>query len=352
MRSRAALLPHPADPFLLNYWLHFFNEKWQDEIDRLYIYINSPIEKEVIDYMMHICRCNKKIEILYSNLQMEHGAVLDSLLNSCREEYVMLIEDDGFIFKKGVVDAYFSLLESGQYDIVGSARGSCSMEIWQAAKDKYNLDYSGMGDVGPNFWPCYFFSKRQTLLDTDRNFGAKHWPKGTKIEELGFAVQNEGCYGDTFVNTSIQLRAKFPTHRIHMIPQYHGSPDDIKHYDQKYNLFDGRAFWTHVGSLSSGTHGVLQDEFGRSLARRKLDPPGKVRLPGRPTTEQEKEEWERRLTFWKMFHEHYLNGNYFDDNIEEFAIAYGVAIKRIIEQFGLSESHIKIRQQIYRTIGL
>ena len=41
MRSRGALLPYPGDPYLLNYWLKFYDDIWGKEVDKLYIYLNS-----------------------------------------------------------------------------------------------------------------------------------------------------------------------------------------------------------------------------------------------------------------------------------------------------------------------
>src|SRR3990167_7164309 len=49
--SRAAILPYPGDPSLLNYWLMFFDKFWGDEVDHLYIVFNSPIEKPVREYI-------------------------------------------------------------------------------------------------------------------------------------------------------------------------------------------------------------------------------------------------------------------------------------------------------------
>ena len=48
--SRAVLLPTPCDPFLIKYWLENFSRYYEDNIDKLYVHLNSPIEKEVIDY--------------------------------------------------------------------------------------------------------------------------------------------------------------------------------------------------------------------------------------------------------------------------------------------------------------
>lgn len=344
MTSRAAILPYPGDPFLLRYWLKLFNTVWGNEVDTLYIYLNSPIEAPVVDYIRSLCASNPKINLQYNNIQIEHGDAINRTLDIVKEEYVMLVEDDGFIFKPGIVDSCFKCLESGVYDIVGSKRGSCAMEILTAAQRKWGLSYEGEGDQGCNFWPCYFFSKKQTLIDTDRNFAARAWRKGEVIPGLDYQIMDEVSCGDTFVNTSLQLRSKYSPERILCVPQYHGSPEDLQHAAQGRYLFDGMAKWTHVGSLSSGVGGILQDGHGRALARRLIDEDKgeNTPLPNYCNSEGEKHEWERRVQWWLTFVQAAES-----DKISEFRILYDQAVNRLIEQYGLSRDNIRNRQKVY-----
>lgn len=351
--SRAALLPHPADPFMLKYWLKFYNDVWKDEVDKLYVLVNSPIEPEVAAYMKSMLMAQDKCDWAFLPNQIEHGHAIDYLLDMCQEDYVMLIEDDGFIFKKGYVSRHFRDVESGDYDLIGSPRGSCSQEISDKAKEIWDLDYSGYGDVGCNFWPNFLFTKKEYLLATDRNFCAKFWKQGETIKPLHHVVSTpDGVAGDTLVSTSLQLRAMLEKARILTIPQYHGSPDDLRDYERMMNLWDGKSYWTHVGSLSSGTHGVLIDDEGRSLARRKIDPPkDNKKIPSHCNSESEKKEWERRVQWWLTFLEYYEQTE-ITDPISEFKQEYRKAIHRIITQYSLSEVSIRSRQMIYKKLGL
>ena len=348
-RSRAALLPYPADPFLLNYWLHFYDTVWGDEIDHLYIHINSPIEKPVIDYIKAMCDARPNITYKYTDHQIEHGDAIDEMLDMIKETDVMLIEDDGFIFKKGMVDQCFRMLESGNYDIVGSKRGSCAFEILKAAERKWGVAYTGEGDQGCNFWPNYFFSSVELLKSTDRNFKAKGWVDGETIKGLDMVVDIPVMYGDTFVNTSLQLRGMVPIHRIGIVPQYHGHPSDLQHASEGKYLFDGFAPWTHIGSLSSGVGGILKDDHNRALARRLIDPPEEATKLNTDwvTTDQEREEWERRAQWWLTFWE-----KRDPDQIPEFAELYYKAVMQLIDQFKLRIKQIRFRQEAYRLLGL
>lgn len=359
--SRAAILPFPGDPFLLYYWLSLFDKYWKNEISTLYIYLNSPIEEGVVRYIKEICMRYPQVNLQYNPTQIDHGEAINRSLDIVQEEYIMLVEDDGFVFKSGQVDVCFSYLESGHYDIVGSKRGSCHTEILKRARAIWGLDYDGLGDQGPNFWPNFFFIKKELLLKTDRNFCGKAWKKGDVIPALAgpdgnYHVQNDIVYSDTFVNTSLQLRSMVPQKRILCLPQYHGHPDDIEHYEKRtpYTLFDGRASWCHIGSLSSGVGGLLTDRVGRQLTRRLLDPPKtNDTLPKYCNTDFERREFERRVQWWQKFAIFWNeNGTEKYDYIADFWFLYTEAIDRIICQYGLNRKNIARRQEIYATLGL
>lgn len=355
-RSRAAILPFPGDPYLLHYWLGLYARFWSEEIDHLYIYLNSPIESAMVEYIkqtIDYLNPSGKIIFIYDPVQMEHGAVINKALDLVLEDYIMLIEDDGFIFKPGIVDWCFEKLESGQYDIVGSKRGSCAMEILTRAQQLWGLSYEGEGDHGPNFWPCYFFTRKETLLRTDRNFGARAWKRGETIASLdNYTVQGDVIAGDTFVDASLQLRAMIPKERILCIPQYHGHPDDLDHFatHYKYSMFGGEASWCHIGSLSSGVGGLLRDEVDRPLTRRLIDPPGNpTRLPKQGfESDFEKREGERRAQWWVTFWNHAES----TPETNEFYELYGHATDRIIQQFNFSRENIRRRIEAYATLGL
>lgn len=344
--SRAVFLPFPGDPFLLNYWLNLFDNVWGSEVDILYIYMNSPIEMDVVEYCRKRAQASPhNVVFMWHNEQKEHGWVLNEILEQCKETHILLCEDDGFIFRPGVVDRAFKMLESGNFDIVGSKRGSCSQEILDKAKQRFGLSYEGLGDQGCNFWPCFFFTSRRLLLQTDRNFGARAWKRGELVQPLDYITDVEIVVGDTFVNTSLQLHAMVPEDRILYLPQYHGHPDDMMHYQQHTGIFDCNAGWCHIGSLSTGVGGILMDDEGRPLTRRLIDPPNpdKGKFLNRPTTDFEKREYERRVQWWLRFWQKRQFGE-----IEGFADLYVQAINRIIAGFDLSSFAIEERQRIYR----
>ena len=346
--SRAVILPFPGDPFLLNYWLKLYDNIWGKEVDKLYVYLNSSIEKEVVDYIYDRAKRSKDVVVLYEPKMADHGESINKTLDKVKEEYLALIEDDALIFKQGMVDMCFSLLEGGKYDIVGSRRGSCALEIIEAAEKKWNIPETGYGDNGPNFWPCFFFTKTAILKQTTRHFGARAWKQGENITPLSYVVAVPVVYGDTFVNTSLELRAMIPEERIYYVPQYHLHPDDWRNFENSKTVFDGQAPWLHIGSLSSGVSGVLRDDFNRPLAYRTTrEPEEAFKLENWANTEMEKREWERRLCFWLLAWDNREEGK-----ITEFADAYRHAIDLVIWQYKLSIKNILKMQSMYKSLGI
>lgn len=353
MTSRAVILPFPGDPFLLNYWLSLFDKYWGEEIDKLYIYFNSTIEQGMVDYIQSLCASRPTIQLIYNPVQIEHGDAINKTLDLVTEDYVMLIEDDAFIFRSGMIDWCFTQVEEGGYDIVGSKRNSCSTEILKKAKQVFGIPYDGEGDQGPNFWPSFFFCKKDLLLKTNRYFGAKAWKKGEVIEVLdNHVVEDDVIASDTFVWASLQLHALVPERKILYVPQYHGHPDDLDHFITHYrhSMFGGEAPWCHIGSLSSGVGGLLRDGNNRPLARRTVDQPEPktVMPPQWCQSDFEKREFERRVQWWLTFYE-YAKPN---EQIAEFYDLYGKACQQIIQQYKLDAHVIRQRQKIYKTLGL
>jgi len=239
MSRRVVLLPTMNQTHVNGMWLQLY-ERWQNEVDKLYVHVNDKSHGVALRYMI------KKWVRPTDNL--------------------LLIENDGIVFKPGIVDKYFTMIEKGEAQLIGSPRMSCHPEIAEAAKKVWSLDYEGLGDKGPNFWPNMFFINAKHLFDTDMHFEAKGWSDGEHIKELNHTIKGEPQMGDTLVWTSIQLRHKGL--KIHEIPQYHASPYDIENSENKEGIFDGKCPYFHFGSLT-GDFTVPQDDItSRELERR------------------------------------------------------------------------------------
>lgn len=269
--SRCVLLPTPADPVFMELWVRQYEKCIADHIDSLYVYANSETEKYDFSHV------SKLKEIITADELVGHGEALKALVDISSEDIILLLEDDCFVFDRNYIDRIFRGVEKGEYDCAGSPRMSCAVEVRDVAEKRFNLDYTGLGDKGPAFWPNGFFIKRSDLLKTDLNFGAVRYSKGEYVKHLDHTFE-EDADSDTMVHLSLQVRSLGI--RINEIPQYHGSLDELENYKYRKGIWDGYAPWTHTGSSSSIVSTL------------------RTKIYHYPTSPQEFKELERRIAWW------------------------------------------------------
>lgn len=321
--TRSALLCSSGDPFVQCLFLKTFKKYWYDEVDKLYVVYNADIEKRVAEFVQQRFT-DPKIDFTYVNYCMQFGTPLTMLAKKSQEDTVILMEDDGYIFRKGFLDNYFKLIESGEYDIVGSPRFSCSNGIAEATKAKYNLNYEGIRDVGPNFWPNFFLVRRGALMKTDLDFAARAWKKGETIPGLNYVCkEDEG--GDTFIWMSIQLRAQGL--KIKDVLQCHASPDEIEQKEAgTFKWAVPEEFgWIHAGSLSAGWNAFLRGQY-----------------PLIPQMDYSLQELETRVAFWTIA----SDLEPFKE-IENYKDGYVEGIAKFVEHFNMNMGRIKKKIAIY-----
>lgn len=323
--TKAAFTSAYGDPLILLLVIKLFQERWYDEVDKYYVNVNNHASapKEVMGELLSRLAQEPKVTLIYHPRGIGNGPPLTEMLQVCKEDLIMLVEDDGFIFELGHVSRCFQKIESDLADAVGSPRGSCGKEVWDAAQKKYNLDYSGYGDVGPNYWPNFFFVKRKDLLRTDLDFGSHTWQAGEYSKELDHTFK-EINHGDTFVWACIQLR--YLGLRFHSIPQYHASPTEPEDKMLRVmNWKDGTPYWIHGGSLSSGFGGYLSGQV----------PPLK--------TDMEKREIESRCAFWTIASD-------VVEGFSDFKKQYKAGISNLIQKAGLEYARVQEKVNLYRSL--
>jgi hypothetical protein len=323
--TRAALVSAGGDPFLTMMIVKLFKKYWYDEVDKMYICFNTEMPRDFVPELFSKLIPDPKISIIYHPYTLGYGEPIRQLVNASREELIMLLEDDGFIYTPGIVDNIFKGIEQDEYDLAGSPRKSCSQEIWDRSKEVYNLNYEGYGDKGPNFWPNFFFCKREDLLETDQNFGSIGFEPGEWCKELSYTFKEKQA-GDTFVWTSMQLRAMGL--RIREIPQHKASPYEVRDRDERTgNWLEGRKPpYLHAGSLSSGYswNGFI---LGRQPVGDEIN---------------QMHEIETRVAFWKLCSD--------IEGFDEFKAMYKDGIEKLILNGKLDEALIRVKYNIYKEL--
>lgn len=315
---RVVLGPQSSDPFLTLFVYQLFKKYWYEEVDKMYILFNVEMERGYIGELTSTLSKDPKVSLLYQPFSVGHGEGIRQLLQMSMGENVMLLEDDGFIFTPGFVSENFRLLENGEFDLIGSPRRSCSQEIWDKSQERYNIDYTGVGDKGPNFWPNFLFTKKELLLKTDQNFGSVLFKAGEYCKELDYTFKEDNA-GDTFVYASMQMRAMGI--RVKEIPQFHSFPSEVTDKDLKFNNWqNGNPTHLHGGSLSSGWshNGFLRN--------------------AQPVVD--KEDIETRVALWKLAVDS-VHG------LETFKMEYEHGINNLIEINNLNRSDIQKKYDLY-----
>ena len=323
--SRAILVSAGGDPLLASFCIDLIKKNCYNVIDSIYVCYNNSTDtpKEVETEFLGRYLDDPKIKIIYWPTQLGYGLPITKMLQVCEEDLVMLLEDDGFLLQEAAVDSAFKQIENNHVDALGSPRFSCGTEISEALKLKYNLDYSGYGDVGPNFWPNFFFCRKRDLLDTDLNFAPKSFEKGIYYSELNHTMsETEGA--DTFVWACIQMRHTGV--RFGNIPQFHSSPYEITDKEKSEGNWRGvKPYWIHGGSLSVGAgkylRGVVPDV----------------------SAEISKQEIESRVAWWSV-----IASNV--EGFDSYRSQYKKGILELMEKAQLDEDRIMRKVDIYEEL--
>jgi hypothetical protein len=260
--NRLAILPCGGDPFCVLTPLYYYKTVWGKEVDKLIVVVNSPVEKECIDFIRELVAKVPNAEMMYFPIRIQQGNAIRAAFDASKEEYLLFTEDDSFIYRPGYVDKYFKELESGQYDAVGDLREFAHPKLIETT-----MKVCGSDSRMVNLHPCFFFGKRSDFLKTDLNFSSREFKEGEYIAPLDWTVDIPYTGNDQFVWMSIQLRTLAKV-RIHELPIYMTSIDDQSHAWGRMGIFDKNCPLVHFGS-SACIEDILTDSRGIPLARRK-----------------------------------------------------------------------------------
>ena len=342
--TRAAIMPTPGDPFLNKLWFKLFTERWQDEVDSLYVLLDSKIEKPVVEFLRKMYTSNPKVKFFYVDHMIEHGQGLLQLLNHVEEDLVMLVEDDGLIFQSGAVKEQFDRIEAGEFDVIGGHRQSATPDIATAVQHTFYTE-----SIEAFLWPNFLFTKTQYLKNTDGDFGARRFKAGEVVPILNQAFMTEQAM-DTFGWATIQLYNQ--NLNVEFIEQYHAMSEDLEYAEKGERMWDGKCKWTHLGSLSSMMTNFLYSEDGYPLESRTH--PDKVYKDPLTITNSDglenegtKKDFESRIAHLMLAFE--LTEKECDE-IADFREQYKKSLERVIPLFRLRMEYILGKQRLFKDL--
>ncbi len=192
--TRCAITHFDGDPFILDFWLLLYKKYWKGEVNTVYTdvcYDPSIVTPDLVERQK--TSLARFPEIKAEFIPQVHAPEYSNpiLINKATEDDVLLIESDGWIFGRGVVDKYFKEIEENKVDIVAG-----NYQLLPEVTDVV-LGYAG-------FMRNFFFINGELLWSLDLDLCPRH------INDLG------GFDVDCFGYISYQLALKKP--RVLYIP--------------------------------------------------------------------------------------------------------------------------------------
>ncbi|MCG2768915.1 MAG: hypothetical protein L6435_11125, partial [Anaerolineae bacterium] len=334
----------------LNTFFDLYERHWKDVVDQVYMYSMCDMDPNMLEYIEGRAHA-LGFKTFHHNGQLAYNDAINTMLDACEEDYLVILEGDIFILQPDGLETCFRRIESGEVDCVGSSRGCGTAGITKAIVEKFDLGTTASPEhqlsVCPSVWPSMFFIKTDLLKQTDRNFGPKTWRAGTHIPELDWTTVEAEC-GDAFVNTTFQIRALGA--KFGYIHQYHAGPNDIGDHAGR-GLFlqkkEGHLPWVHFGSLSTGMHGLLRDDKNVPLGIQAHPPVGMTHLlpeKGSPSWAHVAEEYTRRMSCFVLLARHCKIK---DPKYSYYNAIYAEAAERGIRDMDLPQDRLDLYLKVY-----
>lgn len=208
MRSRALCIPfhryHPHTTEHYRVWMKALLDKleiWKDEFDKLYLiddYWNFNFEEHD--------RLNKmgvKYEVVRRQKDGHHWVQFHTAIPHIKEDYCLFLDNDVLIWRKGIVNKWFSEAESGKFVSAFDGSGGLGSQMQEKFPILKELSAHRMGSY-------YFVLNREQLeLAGKINLAPVHYPAITYIPELDYYTV-KGDWQDSFGELSIKILAGSP----------------------------------------------------------------------------------------------------------------------------------------------
>lgn len=240
--SRAIVTHFDGDPFTLNAWLTMYDKYWRGECDKVYmsLYYNPDVVPQtVVDFDTRLIADFPEITATILPIHQPPEVGNQQTLKTVKEDYIGLIESDGFVYGRGVIDQCFKLMENEGQDIVAPP--------WFLIDDQYFN-----GDLGSKgFMRCFTFAKKSIFDQTDLDFMPRTITANTPVTDKYSTAKDVAL--DCFGWMSWQML--LITNKITMTPCNVLGPDNIL---CPYSNFK----WVHIRQMSSSAIGMGGAEFG------------------------------------------------------------------------------------------
>lgn len=265
---RVAVTHFDGDPFVAEFWLRLYEKYWRGEVNKIYTdicYDPELVPEPIIKYQRQLFEKYPEITTRWQDSKQIPEISNMQLIPQAEGEVIMLVESDGFIFKKGVVDDCCKQIEEKGYDL-------CSAP--------FTIIPEGLSEVveSKGHMRCFMFIRKKLLNQVEIDLMPKHLNRGLKIKGLTDYLDKE-YDTDCFGWVSLQLAALKP--RTYWTEANLCEPDfwDKSKRYEKYG-------WVHVRQMNSSVLG-FGNKFFKGFANndKKIIREMKKALAGGPAAE-------------------------------------------------------------------
>lgn len=251
------IIAFTPNPYLA---LHFYDTlpNFIDDIDEMIIGIDgedTPFNIKVKNFIYNLFESEKITNCIYRG-PMDQGQVFDRLYKHCQGDILITMDSDLIIKKKGYLEKWIKVIESGNIDLIGSTGGHIDKGLREAVFSNIRIggpDNVPIGRINPflSFW-------RMSILKQikDLTFAGKDLKEGDMLfPKAGIKAPADG-YVDPFVLAFLG----FTEHTEKILITKDEDPPDCFHY--------GGLSWIYRSYLVNTKKKITPD--GTKLARNNM----------------------------------------------------------------------------------
>lgn len=270
-KTRAAVVGTNAYPYLILYFYELFKQFWYDEVDKVYFAISSAEHKTVWPRVKNYLSQDPKVVVIETNKNWPDS--LNEVARSVTEDLLFFPHDDTLIYKKGVVDGYFKIVEETGKVVTPLTGIYTPPDLTQELMKRqwpdqlpFTLEGSEPLETGYSFYCNMFFIDGALFRKTSMDFGIHRVEIGQRSELLDWTPLTTPLSSDTNFLLCLEL-LKLGV-QFHIIPKYeiaslYNEPEPAKALAEGIKSEKGPyskdAGWIHLQTMAYHIYGMYFD---------------------------------------------------------------------------------------------
>lgn len=181
-KNRAIVIGTNGYHYLMAYWLHLFKKNWEKEVDKVVFAISTPIYPSVWKQTKNMLNSHPKIQVIETGKNWPQST-MQGVQSVLEYKSIGIFHDDLFVFKEGIIDKFFSIVEN---------EGKCVTPIHdtfsrpELVRELMQHKWGGQlpmveeetGREGYAFYANFFFGPSELIQKTSMNLDTMLIKKG------------------------------------------------------------------------------------------------------------------------------------------------------------------------------